>query len=270
MLAEGNVGTRSVQSATAVLGSGKAELLGQVEAGELAVSKAAAMAKPKAVPEDVVDVPPVAGTEVEATGTAQGLENADEVTPGEKPLVVMTSRERKSASSDGSTAITQIDLRTSTVNSTTQSLVLTWPGLNELIERACNLVETKSEAYRSKLKVFDPKTEVMAWNDDPRYCWTTEDHDEEIARAFAYSVALKHIGRNLADVLKQVRANTRAAERYVDRLTEDRTAPLMCVVKKQPAEKTAQSLTVEELGNSEDDHTATSDEQNAAVEMNGA
>ena len=122
-----------------------------------------------------------------------------------------------------------------------RQLLLSWPGLNDLLLEAEALIETPAEHLRSKLAKADPETEEWVDWYDPRYSWTPQDRAEEISRAMTYLAALKDIARQLTEQRKVVGKRIRALEAYSDRLHEDCIVPIYTVAKKQPvADKSEQ------------------------------
>jgi hypothetical protein len=122
----------------------------------------------------------------------------------------------------------------STPTGPAQQLMLSWPGLIELLDNAKNLIENPPEHMRSKLTVQDPVTEEYVFFGDPRYSWTVPDLKEQIGRTDAYSNALREIADRLTYERRIVGKHLRAVKEYRDWLQQAQTPPVSCVLKKQP------------------------------------
>lgn len=217
------VSPRSIQHGEKVLASGKADVIAKVEAGELAVSRADKEINQKndamvlEAPTD--DVPISVSADLATQSSVLGCSEA----------AGSVASASESAPNEHADHLPSGNLFPA------QQLLLSWPGLNDLLRQAEELVETPMEQLKSQLVSFNPATDDLVMDDDPRFHWTKQDHTEELSRNAAYISALKDIEGKLAYQLAKVRKQKRSLEGHYERLLEDQATPLCLFVKKYPA-----------------------------------
>jgi hypothetical protein len=228
-----NVSKRTVQHAEKVMASGRADLIAQVEAGKLAVSRAE-----KQLSDSSSDL--VTGTPLKGGGDKIATKSNASLNQSPVPMPDNPKPE-EAVKADGADVATAMASKEGSSASSASwwpgdQLQVSWPELDALVQKANNLINNPPK------KVFDPDTEKHVERGDPDYKWTPEYNADESERVAFYLYVIVDLEKQIAGPLKVLRRKKRTLESYQSRLQEDTFEPATMRVKKKQAtaDKTVQ------------------------------